>query len=191
MLVLGITGRNCAGKDSVADILVEEGFERWSLSDVLREELRRRGAPITREALIALGVALREQDGPAVLAERVKALIRTQRVCLVSVRSPAEVEALRRMEGFHLLCVEAPLEVRFARERRRDREGAPLDLATFRALEARENSTDPKAQQLDATRALADERIVNDGSLEDLARRVRDLVARLEGAATRTEHVDG
>jgi dephospho-CoA kinase len=95
------------------------------------------------------------------------------------------------MEGFVLLCVEAPLEVRFARERRRDREGAPLDLATFRTLEARENTTDPKAQQLDATRALADERVVNDGTLEDLERRVEALLERLEAAAARGEERHG
>ena len=138
MLVLGITGPNCAGKDSVAHVLEGEGFERWSLSDVLREELRRRQVPVTREALIALGVELREREGPAVLAARVRRLWRTDRVAVVSVRSPAEVRSLREVPGFLLLGVDAPVEVRFERERRRNREGAVRTLEAFVALEARE-----------------------------------------------------
>jgi dephospho-CoA kinase len=191
MLTIGITGRNCAGKDTVADFLVQEGFERWSLSDVLREELRRRGETITREALIALGLELRDREGPAVLARRVKDLIETDRVCLVSVRSPAEVEELRTVAGFRLLAVEARGRTRFDRERERNREGAPATLDAFKALEARENTDDPKAQQLDATIALADERVTNDGTLGDLAETVSTLVARWSVAPGEGEDGDG
>src|SRR5262245_39038475 len=100
MRVIGLTGRNCAGKDTVAGLLAPRGFERHSLSDALRVELTARGVPIMREALIALGRELREKEGPAVLAERMKRMIRTQKVVLVSVRSPAEVASLRRLPGF-------------------------------------------------------------------------------------------
>ena len=181
MVVIGLTGRNSAGKDSFADVLQEDGFERWSLSDVLREELRRRGEPITRDALIALGQELRAAEGPAVLATRVQALIETDRVCLVSVRSPAEVEALRAKAGFVLVAVEAPTSLRFDRERARGREGAPQTLEVFLELEALENTTDENAQQLDATIALADAVIRNDGSKKDLAWRTRALVEHIDG----------
>ncbi|MBI4863183.1 MAG: hypothetical protein HY815_23390 [Candidatus Riflebacteria bacterium] len=77
MTIFGITGRNCAGKDSVADVLERRGYERHSLSDALRMELGERGATITRSALIEIGRELRESEGPAVLANRMKRLIRT------------------------------------------------------------------------------------------------------------------
>ncbi len=181
MVVIGLTGRNCGGKDSVADVLKGLGFERHSLSDALREELRSRGTPIDRPALIALGRELREQEGPAVLAERMKRMIRTQRVVLVSVRSPAEVESLRGLDGFVLLEVAAPVEVRFRRERTRRRESAVRDLREFMDLEAREDSTDPNAQQLSAAIGMADRVIVNDGSLVDLEQRVLEFVGELDG----------
>jgi dephospho-CoA kinase len=190
MLVIGITGPNCAGKDSAAHVLEGLGFERHSLSDVLREELSRRGQPVTREALIALGVELRRLEGPAVLADRVKHRIRTGRAALVSVRSPAEVASLRALPGFVLLGVTAPPATRFERERRRDREGAVRTLGEFLALEARERTTDANAQQLDAAWALVDEAIENDGTLEDLARKVADLVRRREGRAGLREETD-
>jgi dephospho-CoA kinase len=180
VVIVGLTGRNSAGKDSVADVLEMEGFERWSLSDVLREELRRRGEEITRPALIALGNELRRAEGPAVLAKRMTDLMRTKRVCLVSVRSPAEVEELRKHEGFVLVAVEAPPEVRFERERARGRESAPQTLETFLELEARENTTDENAQQLDATCALADAVIVNDGTLDELRMSIVVFLERID-----------
>lgn len=179
MVVIGITGRNCAGKDSLAHVLVEEGFERLSLSDVLRTELERRGRAITREALIAVGVELREAQGPAVLAERAKEMMTTDRVCLVSVRSPREVAALRTLPGFVLVAVDAPVEVRFVRERDRNRESAVTTLEEFVALEATENTSDEHAQQLDATLVLADEVLVNDGTPNDLKEKVLAFLRRI------------
>lgn len=179
MLVIGITGKNCAGKDSVADVLEARGFERHSLSDAIRVELRARGRDVTREALIALGRELREAEGPAVLAERMKRIIATDRVCLVSVRSPVEVASLRELDGFMLLAVAAPARVRYLREMSRDREGAGGTFDEFLALEAQEDSTDPNAQQLSATIALADRVITNDGSLAALERDVDALLGEL------------
>lgn len=182
-VVIGITGRNCAGKDTVAAILEERGFERYSLSDVLREELRARGQEITRPALIALGNELRAAEGPGTLAQRVQAMIRTDRCALVSVRNPTEVERLRALPGFELWAVDAPVTERFARETRRGRESLPASLEEFEALEARENTSDPNAQQLDATFALRDFLIDNDGTLADLEAKVLARVASLEAAA--------
>jgi len=179
MIVLGITGRNCAGKDTVADILEARGFERHSLSDVLRVELRARGVEITRAALIDVGRELREREGPAVLANRMKSMIRTARVALVSVRSPVEVASLREFAGFHLVTVDAPIEVRFRRETSRKREGAVPTLAEFVELERREDTADANAQQLGATIAMADRVIVNDGTLADLEAKVAALLGEL------------
>ncbi len=180
MLVIGITGKNCAGKDTVADVLEARGFERHSLSDAIRAELRARGEAITRDALIALGRELRAAEGPAVLAERMKRMITTDRVCLVSVRSPAEVRSLRALEGFVLLTVDAPVPVRYAREIARDREGAGGSLEEFVAIEAREDSSDANAQQLSAAIALADHVLRNDGSLADVERRVATLLGEID-----------
>jgi dephospho-CoA kinase len=180
MLVIGLTGRNCAGKDTVADLLVPRGFERHSLSDALREELRARGVAITRVALIAVGRELREREGPAVLAERMKRMVRTDRVVLVSVRSPAEVVSLRRLPRFVLVEVAAPIDVRFRREMARRREQAPITFEAFSALEAMEESTDPNAQQLGATIRLADRVVENGGTKDALEAKVAALLEDLD-----------
>ena len=180
MLGIGITGRNCAGQDTLADDLEACGFERHSLSDAIREELRARGQEITRDALIALGRELREAEGPAVLAERMKRMIKTDRVALVSVRSPAEIASLRELDGFVLVSVSAPVEVRYARELARAREGAGGTLEEFIAIEKREDSTNPNAQQLSAAIEMADTEIVNDGDRSALTRCVEVLLGELD-----------
>ena len=43
-MLIGLTAKNAAGKDEVARCLVERhGFSYFSLSDLLREELKKQG----------------------------------------------------------------------------------------------------------------------------------------------------
>ena len=51
-MIIGITGTNAAGKGEASKYLVSKGFQYFSLSDVLREELAVAGKEATREHLI-------------------------------------------------------------------------------------------------------------------------------------------
>jgi len=177
-LVLGLTGPNAAGKGEVAAHLRRLGFALHSLSDVVREEAAARGLPPEREHLIRVGNELREAGGAGVLARRILARL-GRRDVVDSIRNPAEVEVLRRIEGFVLVGVRAPLALRFRRSTERGRPGDPATLEEFRRREAQENSVDPTAQRLAATFALADRILDNDGGLEELRRGVERLVADL------------
>jgi dCMP deaminase len=179
-MVIALTGTNGAGKTAVCDHLKTRGFEYYSLSDEIREELARQSRPATRENLIAEGNRLRRDFGPGVLAERVRARLAPGRNCVVdSVRNPAEVEALRKLPGFHLLLVEAPVEARYERARQRADARTPVSLEEFVVHEQREmTSPDPATQQLLAVFQAADQRISNDGPLEELHRQIDELVRR-------------
>ena len=74
-MIIGLTGKNGAGKGEVARYLQERGFHYYSLSDVLREEAAKEGKPITRDVLVDLGNRLRSQHGPSVLAEKIFAFL--------------------------------------------------------------------------------------------------------------------
>jgi dCMP deaminase len=169
-MIIGLTGRNASGKTEVCRYLIIRGFESCSLSDAIRDEIRRRGEEITRETLIRVGNELRASHGPAVLAERVLMRLGYDRNHVVdSIRNPAEVEALRRRKDFSLLAVEADEELRFQRSLARGRESTAQTLEQFIGEEARElQSDDPAGQQLLATIAMADHRITNNGALSDL-----------------------
>ncbi len=180
-LIIGLTGPNAAGKGEAAAALKEMGFAYHSLSDVVREEAVARGRTTGRDDLILTGNELRREGGPGVLAERMLARLGPRDI-VDSVRNPAEAQVLRGVRGFVLLGVDAPVEVRFQRARGRHGRGdATSSLDAFVRKEAEENTTDPTAQRLGATFALADRVLSNDGTLDDLRKRVRLLVSGLEG----------
>lgn len=178
--VLGLTGPNASGKGTVADLLVARGFAYHSLSDIVREEALAAGLTKGRDHLILTGTRLRREGGAGVLGERTAPRLGARDV-VDSIRNPAEVEALRRLvPGFVLIGVRASAQVRYARAVARGRAGDPLGgLEAFLAKEAEENTSDPAAQQLDATFRLADRVLVNDGGLAELEAAVENLLAEL------------
>ncbi len=188
-MIIGLTGRNGSGKGVAADYLARKSFEAFSLSDSLREERRARGGTSTRERLIEVGRELRATYGPAVLAERTVARLAPNKHYVIdSIRHPAEVEALRSREGFVLVAVEAPLEVRFDRNRARGREEEPLTLEAFRAVEEAElESPDLEGQQLVRCEEMADHTLLNDSTLEVFHQRIDQLVRLLLQGSSRPD----
>src|SRR5438876_1820154 len=128
-MLIGLTGRNAAGKGEVAKYLQSKSFYYHSLSDAIRDEIRSRGLEPTREILIQTGNELRRLHGPAVLAQRIlERLDDDKNYVIDSIRNPAEVETFRRAKHFRLIHVEAPVAVRFQRTVRRGRENDPSTL---------------------------------------------------------------
>jgi len=183
-VVIGVTGPNAAGKGEVSAYLHSLGFALHSLSDIVREEAAARGLPPEREHLIRIGTLLREEGGPSVLAERLLPRVGDRDV-VDSIRNPAEVEALRRIPGFLLVGVRAPAELRFTRSRVRARPGDPETFEAFLGRERQENSLNPAGQQLQATFALADRIVDNDGDLDGLHGKVDALLLSLGATPAR------
>lgn len=182
-MIIGLTGKNGAGKGMVSDYLQSLGFAYHSLSDAIRAEIRKDGQPITREALIAKGRSLRQNHGPKILAELVLQQIpETARVIVDSIRNPFEVESFRARRDFVLIAVDAEQRVRFERCKQRGRENDPKDFAEFVRLENAElASSDPAAQQLVATYALADFVIHNDADKAHCLQQIDTILNTLKG----------
>src|SRR5690242_14514104 len=122
-MIIGLTGKNAAGKGEVAKFLQARGFHVTSLSAILREELGRRKMDLTRDNLTRVGNELREKHGPGVLAERMlETLGESRNYVIDSFRNPGEVETLRRRADFTLWAVTATPKVRFERIKVRARE---------------------------------------------------------------------
>ena len=99
-----------------------------------------------------------------------------------SIRTPAEVEALRARGDFTLIEVRAGEESRWQRMTARGRSGDPTEREAFLSQEAAEAKSDDEAgQALDATAAMADITIQNDGSMEDLLGRLEEVWSGLRG----------
>ncbi|HYA48782.1 MAG TPA: AAA family ATPase [Burkholderiales bacterium] len=173
--LIGLTGTNGAGKGETAAFFKARGYAYLSLSDILRDELRARGLEITRDNLIRTGNELRRRFGPDILARRTMEKVSGPTV-IDSIRNVREVEYFRTQKGFVLLALDAPAEVRFARVAARGRDESAGTLEEFRKKEEEERAGGEAAQQLEACMALADHRILNAGTLDDLHRELERLL---------------
>ncbi len=176
-MIIGITGYYSSGKDSVAEYLVKRSFIHYSLSNEIREESKKRKIKITRENLIKLGNELRKKEGPNVLAKRAIKKIDTARHHVVtSIRNKNEVLALKELDDFLLVYVRAPIEKRFERLKSRNREEDPKSIEELKQKELQEQSKDIEQQQLHLAVKMADVTINNDGSIEDLQKKLEKFL---------------
>jgi dephospho-CoA kinase len=174
--LIGLTGTNGAGKGEAAAYFVTKGYPYVSLSDIIREELQRRGEPVSRDNLIRTGNELRERFGPDVLARRtIEKVGEGHRAVIDSIRNASEVAYLRRQEGFVLLAIDAPIALRFARVAVRGRDESALDLEAFRKKEDEERAGGTSAQQLEACMAAADRLVINDGTIPEFHRKLEEV----------------
>jgi dCMP deaminase len=186
-MIIGLTGRNAGGKGSAAEFLKNRGFSFYSLSDVIREEVRRRGLDLTRDILIATGRELRARHGTGYLAERIfERLEPGMNYVVDSFRHEDEVAVFRKASDFHLLAIQASPEIRFERIKKRGRENDPRTLAEFQKLEQAEStSLQAEGQNLTATETLADQTVENNGTLEEFQAKLADLIPKLMAKMSR------
>ncbi|MBN2478332.1 AAA family ATPase [Candidatus Micrarchaeota archaeon] len=180
-MIIGLTGKNCAGKGTTAEYLTRKGFYYLSLSDIIREELVAENGMLTRENLIEKGNDLRKKFGPGVLATKIKAKMEKDRNYVVdSIRNPFEVKELQELENFFLIHITAEPEVRFERMKERGRESDPKTYDAFLHIEKlEEKNADNTKQNLQETSKMAVKILENNGTKKELYERVDYLLGEL------------
>jgi len=180
-MVIGLTGPNASGKGEAALYIKSKGFIYHSLSDILREEAQRLGIQPLRENLIDLGNELRRKNSASYLALcTIKKLSEKEDHIVDSIRNPSEIEALRKVNAFLLIGIDAPVEMRFRRSLKRQRPGDAQTLAEFIEKEEKENKNDSENQQLKKCLDMADTVIVNNSSIEDFHRRIDAAIKQIK-----------
>jgi dephospho-CoA kinase len=178
-MIIGLTGTNASGKTSVVNYLVSKGFNYFSLSDVIRDELTERGLDHSRENLRIVGNDLRKKYGASILAIRICQKISSGNTVIDSIRNTSEVKTLRELNQFTFIAVDASIEVRFERAKKRGRLESAATLDEFREAEDKEKSQDTTAQNLDQCIKLADYRINNEGQPEQLYLEIDNILTKL------------
>jgi dephospho-CoA kinase len=184
-MIIGLTGKNAAGKGEAAKHLQKRGFQYFSLSDELREEAARHGVGNSREELIAFGTTVREKYGTGYLASLINEKIAklrqkdVQKFAVDSIRNVGEVKELEKNDDFDLIAIEADTQLRFERMRKRARLGDPSTFEQFLVLEEKENAKTGAGQQMELCIEMAAHTIRNNGTLEELHAKV-DKILREE-----------
>ncbi len=167
MKTIGLTGTNGSGKGAAAEYFISKGYAFYSLSDVIREELKKDGLELTRDNLIRKGNELRAARGADFLARQVMKIVEGKTV-IDSIRNPEEVRFLQGKKNFILLAIDADVKLRYERVKKRGRDESAATLQEFIEKEDEEQTTNPMQQQLHTCLEMADFTVLNEESLEDL-----------------------
>ena len=177
-MIVGITGTIGAGKGTVVDYLIKEkGFEHISARDIWTKELKKRGLPVDRDHMTKLANELRAEHGPAYFVEQALLSVKKDIPTVVeSIRTVGETELLKENGGI-LLAIDSDQKVRFERISGR---GSALDDVSFedfmRQEENEMQNEDPSKQNIMKVMGLADFKISNAGSVEELENQVEKFL---------------
>jgi len=179
-MIIGITGTYCAGKDTAAGILERKGFIHISISDILNQYCAAQGKEATRENLTEMGNNLRKEYGAGILGKlALDGMQKGKNYVVTSIRNPAEVVELRKSPDFHLIKLDAPLDLRYERFIKRHDSIKDKNITTkqeFIKREENEKSNDSKGLQLHKVFELADTTIKNDADEKTLEKQLNDFI---------------
>lgn len=180
MIIIGLTGHPSSGKDTIAHYLETKGFEHISTSDILREEMRKKGLSTERKQMHDFVNQMRALRGPGYLAEEAVKTVSGDTV-ISGLRSVGEVQVFKQKFGsqFVIFASDAPIKTRFAWAKGRGRDADGLTFEQFRAQEEAERHGDVNAQQVDDVVALSDHMIQNVGTKKELMEKVDLLLLEL------------
>jgi dephospho-CoA kinase len=179
-MIIGLTGTNGSGKDTIAEYLMKKGFKFYSCSDILRDELKKNGIEPTREVLIFLGNKMRKESGASVLADIIKDKIKKSKdknAVVVSIRNVSEALSLKKLPSFKLIFVDAPITLRYQRVVAR---GTERDKDSFEEFKNKENKElkgrRANVQQLELCKKESDSVMINDKGLDELYAQVEAVL---------------
>lgn len=182
-MIIGIVGPIASGKSVLVERLIEKGFVYFRTSDEVRNEANSLGIKIERKALQDLGNAMREKFGGDYWAKKVIAKMDSGKNYVVDgIRNPAEVDAFRKLGSFVLIGVNAPVEKRFQWILARSKDSDPKSVEEIKAIDSRDRGVGEQnhGQQSDKCYSMADVFIENDGTFEDLERKIDELLEELK-----------
>ncbi len=187
-MIIGFTGRIAAGKETIKHFLVEKGFVYMETSQVLKDELSRRGMELTRKNMQDLGDELRAKDGNGALMKLVLEKIdysnnKDKHFILDSLRNAGEADYLREhADDFVLIAVDAPQQMRFERMLSRGKPHDPKTWEEFLIIDNRDyfDETNPHGQQVRDCMACADFLIVNDGDISSSIKEIERIWVEIE-----------
>lgn len=190
MIIIGITGTLGAGKGTIVDYLVKnKNFKHFSVRAFLSEEIKRRNLPVDRDSLVHTANDLRAKHGPSYIAEQLleEAKKSGQNCVIESIRTEGEVEAIRKKGNCSLFAIDADPKIRYERAFKRGSETDNKTFEQFIADEKREmTSTDSNKQNLSKCISMANFIFQNNGTLEELHKKVDEVLLKME--TTKTEN---
>ncbi len=176
-LIIGLVGTAGSGKSHAASYLRERyGGRIFKFSEYLSQVLDILAIPKSRDNLIKLSIALRNEFGENALAYAVARGVMTGGATLAivdGIRRVDDVAPLEPLPNFVLVAVDADPKLRFERMKRRG-EKAGESLLTWEQFMMEERA--PTEVTIPEVIKRAKIRITNDGTIAELESKIDDLM---------------
>ena len=184
-LVVCITGMPGSGKSTTSEISTGMGFEVFRMGDDVRMEAEKKKLDPTDENLGAIMLELRQRGGPIAIAhlckQRIEKDSKSPYVLIDGIRNMNEFLEFKKLGKAVLVSIHASPERRFKFLQARARGDSPNSLQSFEGRDRRELSVG-----IGEAIALADEVIINSGSVDELRKSVSELFERLKKTSVST-----
>lgn len=179
-MIIGILGEKLAGKDTVAGYLVDHyGAVHLRTSSILDDLLGVLGLPVTRQNEIEAGRGMELVFGANIIGDAVKRRVQSTEADMVIIngmRQQNQIDNAKEL-GAKIIYITAPSEIRYQRflQRREKKEDGTQSLQEF--IDQEKGWTEVNTP---AYGAQADFKIENVGTLEDLYKKVDQIISKLK-----------
>lgn len=172
LLLVGMPG---AGKGVFSELAVENGYSVVSMGDVVRDYVLSQGTSLSDGSVGRIAGEERKQHGMDIWARRTLESIRSEKTVIEGVRNWEEVELFRKNLGTVLIvALHSSPQARYARILSRGRADDAITLEGCKTRDWRE-----LGWGLGNLIAMADHMIINDGTLDEFTKKVRDFLSGL------------
>ncbi len=169
-----------AGKGVFRRTVQRIGYPVVTMGDEVREEVKRRNLKPTPENLGKTMLNLRELEGPAAIAKRCIPKLKNATgniVFIDGIRSLVEVDEFKKhFPNFILIAIHTAPKTRYQRLFRRRRSDDPTNWEAFMERDMRELGIG-----MGAVISIADQVIVNEGTLAQLRQKILQVVKEVLG----------
>lgn len=186
MKLIGLSGTNGSGKDTVGQILADKhNFLFISMTDMLREEALSRKLDTSREVLRTISAEWRRESGLGVLIDKSVDYYEKQGgdnryagLVVASLRNPGENDRVHDLGG-KVIWIDADPKIRYERITSRQRADDQITYEEFLEHEQAEmsHSGDSATLSMGDVKEKADEFLTNEfDNIADLERAIASLI---------------
>lgn len=175
MKLIVTVGMPGSGKDELVAVARSMGLATLKMGDLVRDETRRRGLPLTGANVGRVASEERDKHGGAIWAQRALPKLTETRMLVDGCRSDSEVTVFRHHFGdLFVLGIYASPETRHERLTSRGRNDDGGGFQEFYDRDRRELKWG-----IGNAFALADGMLLNEGSLDDFRRAARSMIEKV------------
>lgn len=186
MKIIGLSGTNGSGKDTLGHILEKEyGWKFISLTDILRDIARERGQDIEREVLRSISAELRQKHGLGIMIDLAVEAYKKHEgshngLVTASLRNKGEADRVHSVGG-KVIWIDADPKIRYQRISARKRHDDTVSYEEFLRHEAIEMSQGKNEFELNAAdvKDRSDYKIENSKTEEDLKLELAKIIENL------------